>query len=411
MYPHTTKVVVTGLGMMTALGRNVSDTWTQLIQGKDGVSPMSRFDVSNCRCKTAAMVDVPEVDEFPNRSRISSKLLRTSRLAIPAVREALEQAQLLDDEGSSKLARIPMSISTTGGGMTYGESFLRHCLSKSRKGGQLLKASRYQPQAQVLDIQEYFNIRGPVTIIANACASGANALGHAADLIRMGRSSCVLAGGYDEMSELIYVGFDCLQALTQERCRPFDQNRSGLVLGEASGFLILESEEHAKQRGAPILCELRGYGHSTDLHHLTQPEPSGKALTQAIHHALERAGLSKESIGYINAHGTGTRLNDTSECCAFAPFLENSNDTRWSSTKSAIGHTLGAAGAVEAIFAIQALRSGELPPQINLQQPEPAAQGRLAKPGERNNKLQAVLSTNLGFGGSNAALIFSRYDS
>jgi 3-oxoacyl-[acyl-carrier-protein] synthase II len=404
------KVVITGFGATTALGSDVAGTWLGVSSGKTAAGPVEHFETKDCRCKFAAVVKEPNCSWL--NSKQQKRLSRASRLALPAAREALAMANLLKD-GKCTFSVLPMSVSSTGGGMGLGETFLKKLYSQKLNGSKrnrLFCASRYQSQQQALDLHESFNFSGPTTIVANACASGANAIGNAADFIRMGKYDCVLTGGWEELAELLFVGFDSLQALSPECCRPFDMNRNGLMLGEAAGFLVLESETHAKNRGAEIFCELNGYGHSTDIYHLTQPEPSGVALNQAIHMALKRSTIKISEIGYLNAHGTGTVLNDGSECSAFKKaFGENMTNVRMSSTKSSLGHTLGAAGSVEAILSIQALRTGQLPPQTNLKNPEPLVATNLVREGE-NRQLQAVLSTNLGFGGSNAALIFSKYD-
>ncbi len=326
----------------------------------------------------------------------------------------MANAGLLDKRGRSRLAWLETSLSTTGGGMALGEQFLRAMLTQPCTAGQFFRVARYQAQNQVHDLQQYFGFRGPMAIVANACASGANAIGHGADLIRSGRCDCVLVGGFEALTELIYVGFDCLQAMSPERCCPFDVARNGLMLGEAAAFAVLESESHARARGATILCELAGYGHGTDLHHLTQPHPSGVAAVEAIRQAINEAGCHVVDIGYVNAHGTGTPLNDSSEGTAFAAvFGENGaipSRLRISSTKAAIGHTLGAAGSIEALFAMAALRSGQLPPNLNVCQPEPTVAANLVAKGEQQTGMAATLTVNLGFGGSNAALVFKRYD-
>jgi 3-oxoacyl-[acyl-carrier-protein] synthase II len=312
------------------------------------------------------------------------------------------------------LAQLALSVSTTGGGMALGEQFLRAMLGQPSRARQFFRVARYQSQNQVHDLHEHLGFRGPITIVANACASGANAIGHGADLIRSGRCDCVLIGGFEALTELIYVGFDCLQAMSPERCRPFDVARNGLMLGEAAAFAVLESESHARSRNATILCELAGYGHGTDLHHLTQPHPSGVAAVAAMRQAITEAGCHASDIGYVNAHGTGTLLNDTSEGAAFAAvFGEDGaipSRMRISSTKAAIGHTLGAAGSIEALFAMAALQSGQLPPNLNVRQPEPIVAANLVAVGERQDGMAATLTVNLGFGGSNAALVFKRYD-
>jgi 3-oxoacyl-[acyl-carrier-protein] synthase II len=405
-------VVVTGVGAVTPLGTDFPTTWRRLVAGEDAAAPVTLFDVAGCRCKQAATAQLPDLPDLTPKKL--SRLSRASRLALPAAREALANAQLLDVHGRSRFAQLALSVSTTGGGMALGEQFLRAMLMQQCVSRQFFRVARYQAQNQVHDLHQYLGFRGPMTIVANACASGANAIGHGADLIRSGRCDCVLVGGFEALTELIYVGFDCLQAMSPERCRPFDVARNGLMLGEAAAFAVLESESRARARGATILCELAGYGHGTDLHHLTQPHPRGIAAVAAMRQAMSKADCRASDIGYVNAHGTGTPLNDTSEGAAFtAVFGEGGaipSRVRISSTKAAIGHTLGAAGSIEALFAIAALQSGQLPPNLNVRQPEPMVAANLVMTGEQQTGIAATLTVNLGFGGSNAALVFKRYD-
>jgi len=250
---------------------------------------------------------------------------------------------------------------------------------------------------------------GITHVIGNACASGANAIGHASDLLLTGQAEVALAGGYEALSELLFLGFDCLRASSNTRCRPFDQDRDGLMLGEGAAFLVLETGAHAKRRGAKSLARLAGYGHSTDQTHLTQPAPDGKSLVSALRSASRRARIEPAEIGYVNAHGTGTPLNDTAEAAAFAEFFGAAlGKTRVSSTKAAIGHTLGAAGAIEAAFTVQSLTRQQLPPQIATTDPMPEMAASLVQArGETARNLRYAASVNLGFGGSNAALIFA----
>jgi len=402
------RIVVTGLGAVTPLGEDLAVSWNALIAGRDAAAPLDLFDTAGCRCHHAASATLPPL---PALSAFSSKaarrLSRASRLAIPAAREALASARLLDAEGRSVLRELPFSVATTAGGMALGEDFLRGVLARDRSH-LFSRVSRYLSQQQVLDVQQALGFAGHSVIIANACASGANAIGHAADLISVGAADCVLAGGFEALTELVFVGFDCLQATSIERCRPFDLNRSGLLLGEAAAFLVLESDEHAQRRGAAALCHLTGYGHTTDFFHPTQPEPDGAALVEVMRDAATQARIAPAQIGYINAHGTATPVNDGAEAKAYLAFLGDApGSTRISSTKAAIGHTLGAAGAIEALFAVQALRTGRLPPQLNLQKPIPEMAPALVGGKEISNDMRHVMSVNLGFGGSNAALIFS----
>ena len=398
------RIVVTGVGAVTPLGENFSDSWQALVAGRDADAPLELFDTSGCRCHRAASAKLPALADLPRKKL--SRLSRASRLALPAAREALAHAGLLDASGKSTLSDLTLSVSTTAGGMSFGEIFYRQVLA-SKRAHLFSQVSRYLPQQQVLDLQQDLGVSGPSVIMANACASGANAIGHAADLIATGETDCVLTGGFEALGELVFVGFDCLQATTTDRCHPFDLNRSGLLLGEGAAFLVLESLEHAQARGATVLCELAGYSHSTDFFHLTQPQPAGEVLVEVMRSALREASLTPAQIGYINAHGTATPVNDGAEAAAYRTFLDGST-ARISSTKAAIGHTLGAAGAVEALFAIAALRSGQLPPQLNLQNPIPEISPLLVGPGETRADLHHVMSVNLGFGGSNAALVFSK---
>jgi 3-oxoacyl-[acyl-carrier-protein] synthase II len=401
-----TTIVVTGIGAITPLGENFPTSWRSLIEGRDAQAPLELFDTSGCRCHTAASCALPPLPDLP--AKITRRFSRASRLAIPAAREALARAGLLDGDQRSLLRELTLSVSTTSGGMTLGENFARKVFTQKR-AHLFSQVSRYLPQQQVLDLQQTLGFRGHSAIIANACASGANAIGHAADLIATGAAECVLTGGFEAITELVFVGFDCLQATTTGKCRPFDLNRSGLMIGEAAAFLVLESVTHAARRGAPPLCRLTGYGHSTDVFHLTQPKPDGAVLIEVMRAAAQQAGVTPRDIAYINAHGTATPANDGVEAGAHAAFLGDAlGSTRISSTKAAIGHTLGAAGSIEALFAIAALRTGKLPPQLNLQTPIPEIAPALTGANESAGHAEHVMSVNLGFGGSNAALVFSK---
>jgi 3-oxoacyl-[acyl-carrier-protein] synthase II len=399
-------IVITGLGAVTPLGENFSTSWTALIAGRDAQAPLGLFETKNCRCHHAASATLPALPEFSPKAL--RRLARASRLAIPAAREALAHAGLLDDKGRSTLRDLPFSVATTAGGMAFGEDFLRRILARKRT--QLVsRAGRYLAQQQVHDLQQALGFAGHSAINANACASGANAIGHAADLISVDAAECVLAGGFEALTELVFIGFDCLQATSTDHCRPFDLNRTGLLLGEAAAFVVVESAEHAQRRGAMPICHLTGYAHTTDFFHLTQPAPDGKALVEVMRAAAAQAKVEPAQIGYINAHGTATPVNDGTEARAYTTFLGAAlSNARISSTKAAIGHTLGAAGAIEALFAIEALHTGQLPPQLNLQTPIPEIAPALVAPKEVRPDMPHVMSVNLGFGGSNAALVFSQ---
>jgi 3-oxoacyl-[acyl-carrier-protein] synthase II len=388
-------VVIIGVGMVSPLGLDADSTWAALRAGKEARQPVDLFETEGLRCHHAAQVALP----LPSRSE--RRLSRASRLALPAAREAFAQAGLPSDTRT-----LPLCLSTTGGAMELGEAFLRGVLEKHPQR-RLDLIARYQPQQQALDLQRALEINGPITILGNACASGTNALGHAYDMIRSGMADCVLAGGYEALTELIFTGFDCLQLLSPGLCRPFDTGRDGLLLGEGAAFFVLESEAHARARGADILGTIRGYGYSVDGHRLTQPEPNGRALVAAIRAALNDAGLHPEQIAYINAHGTGTQVNDAAEVAAYVEtFGAALPRVAISSTKAAFGHALGAAGCLETAMALCASRDGFAPRQLHLRDPMPAMAASLARCEQPLKPGAPVMSVNLGFGGANAALIF-----
>jgi 3-oxoacyl-[acyl-carrier-protein] synthase II len=391
------RVLVTGLGVISPLGSDSSANLRSLLDGCDSVGPIGCFDVTKTRCKTAGQIpDLWLEDGFP-AGRISDRLHRGARMAALALGEACEFAQGACPE--------LMIVGTTGGGMSYGELFYRRLLAtKSRKGFAQL-VGNYTPQKPILDALELNQLRIPTQILTNACSSGSNAIGHGFELVSHGLRSCVVCGGYEPLCELVFVGFDSLQAATAEKIRPFDKNRTGLVLGEGAAFLILEAEKSAARRGAVAIAEMVGYGVSTDTYHLTQPHPSGIGPRLAMQRALESAEVEADQIDYVNAHGTATIFNDATEGIAIS---ELCGKVPVSSTKSMMGHALGAAGAIEAAFCVLALREQFLPPNINFIQPDPIWKFDVVANHSRPARVDHVLSNSIGFGGTNATLILKR---
>jgi len=360
------------------------------------VTPVTRFDVSKCRCHTAGQIADETLRDLA-AGRVTRRLNRASLMMIAAMRGLVEQ-----DRG---FAPELMVIGTTSGGMTFGESFLRSVIERTSRRPHAAWLANYSPQKQVLDAQAAAGFSVPSQIIANACASGTNAIGHAFSLVQSGRYRRVLCGGYDAISELVFVGFDALQASTAEKCRPFDKGRSGLVLGEGAALLALESWDDAVRRGAPILAKVTGYGLSTDNHHLTQPHPSGIGPLQAMERALKSAGRAAPEIDYINAHGTATPFNDATEGAAIAQIFGRAP---LSSTKSMMGHSLGAAGAIEAVFCVLALQDQFMPPNINFQECDPQWDLDVVANRAREAGLGCVLSNSFGFGGTNATIVLEK---
>jgi 3-oxoacyl-[acyl-carrier-protein] synthase II len=298
-------------------------------------------------------------------------------------------------------------IGTTSGGMSYGERYYRSLSGVGNLRHAPTWIANYPAQKPVIDAQAAFGISAPCRVIANACASGTNAIGHAFECVRSGSYQRVLAGGYDALAEMVFVGFDSLQASTAEKCRPFDRHRSGMVLGEGAAVLALENLDLAHERGAPVLAEIIGYGISTDNFHITQPEPSGIGARQAMEMALQSAHASAGDVDYINAHGTATVFNDAAEGKAISELFDG---VPVSSTKSMMGHSLGAAGAIEAVVCLLALQHQFLPANINFTTPDDDLALTIVANEARPAAVSITLSNSFGFGGTNASIVMSKFE-
>lgn len=399
------RVVITGAGIVTALGRDYAANAAGFREGRDAFRTVSLFDVRNHRAQTAAEVDLANLEECPSQNAVGKRRLgRASKLLLAAAAEAWKQS------GWEADGDIPVVLGTTSGGMSMGEAYYRHALEAPlHHRGQPTRVLQYQVQTQGADLTRALGFDGPMTFIANACASGANAIGHAWEWIRHRNASRVLTGGYDALSELVFTGFDALQALSTTQCRPFDAGRDGLALGEGAAVLALESLEHARGRGAEILGEICGYGAASDSHHITQPHPEGDAAVRTMTEACAAAGVTPARIGYVNAHGTGTALNDAAESLAINRWAGDSAPRLpVSSTKASIGHLLGAAGAVEAVACLMVLREGWLPPMPATREPDSRVGFRLVLKPE-DARVEYALTNSFGFGGANASLILRRW--
>lgn len=399
------RVVVTGAGVVTALGLGWTANADGFRAGRTAFRQVTRFDVSRQRARQAAEVELPS--SLP-RTRLTprqeQRLDHAARLLLFAAHEAWVQT------GWEAGSTLPVVLGTTGGGMSLGEEYYRQAIGPApSRRRQAARVVHYQPQRQGLDLLDAFGLEGPVTVIANACASGANAIGRAWELVRSGRARRVLSGGYDAVVQLIFSGFDSLQALSTTGCRPFDATRDGLALGEGAAVMGLEDLDSARARGAEILGEIVGYGAVTDVHHLTQPHPQGVAALAAMQMATRTAGVDPSTVDYVNAHGTGTPLNDSAEAAAIREWAGGRVATLpVSSTKAGIGHLLGAAGAVEAVVCLMALRGQWLPPQRTTTQPDPVCAFPLVRE-PREARVEVAVSNSFGFGGANACLVFRRW--
>ena len=394
------RVAIVAAGVVSPLGFGLQATLDSLRAARDCVTPVTRFSVEQCRCKTAGQVPDERLMDGQRNGNRTRRLHRASHMTIQALGEALAQ--------NPQFKPDLVVMATTSGGMSYGEDYYRTLNQHGDLRHSPAWIANYLAPKAAIDALAAFGISAPCQVIANACASGTNAIGHAFECVRSGRYQRVLTGGYDAISELVFAGFDSLQASTPEKCRPFDRDRTGMVLGEGAAILALENLDVARARGAPVLAEITGYGVSTDNFHFTQPNPSGSGPRQAMEQALQSAHLSAHRVDYINAHGTATPFNDAAEGKAIGELFGRGVPV--GSTKSMMGHSLGAAGAIEAIVCLLALQHQFLPPNINFHAPDEDADLNIVANESRPASLHTVLSNSFGFGGTNASLIMQKFE-
>lgn len=412
------RVVVTGLGLVTPLGGDVETTWQNLIAGKSGIAPITRFDTTDQKAKIAGEVKPKDHPfGFDPDKRVDHKVQRQVDpfivYAIDAAGQALEDAGLTDMDQDLK-ERTGVSIGSGIGGLPGIES---ESLVLAEKGpgrvsphfvhGRLINLTSGQVSIK-------YGLMGPNHSVVTACSTGAHSIGDAARMIKDGDADIMLAGGAEStINPLGVAGFAQARALNtdfndrpEKASRPYDKARAGFVMGEGAGVVVLEEYEHAKKRGAKIYAEIAGYGLSGDAYHVTAPHPEGRGAELAMQMALRKAGLKPEDIDYVNAHGTST-MADTIELAAVKRVLgDDLHGASMSSTKSAIGHLLGGAGAVEAIFCILAIRDQIVPPTLNLDDPDEGTEGVDLVPHEAKKRpVRAVLNNSFGFGGTNASLV------
>jgi len=410
------RVVVTGLGCISPLGLNVDQTWEALLAGKSGAAPITRFDASQHKTKFAAEVKgFDAVALFGQRE--ARKMDRFTQFAVAAADQALAHSGLQITE--SNRDRIGILIGTGIGGIgTLLENYeVLKERGPERVSPFLIPMMISDSAAGILAIR--LGVRGPNMSIATACATGTNALGEAADMIRRGSADVMIVGSSEAaIVPLAMAGMNVMTALStrnddpEHASRPFDKDRDGFLMGEGAGMLILESLESAQARGATVLCEFKGYGTSDDAHHISAPAENGAGAAISMKLALENAGLEAREIEYINAHGTSTPLNDKSETAAIKTvFGERAYEIPISSTKSMTGHLLGASGSLEAVICAKVLNENILPATINYRTPDPDCDLDYVPNTPRQAKPRHVMSNSFGFGGHNATLIVSRFSS
>jgi 3-oxoacyl-[acyl-carrier-protein] synthase II len=404
-------VVVTGLGVVTSIGHDVPTFWAGLLAGKSGVDRVRHFDPSDYACQIGA-----EVRDWDAAAHMDPKEVRRNdrftHFGFVAAAQAVKDAGI--DFSRENGDRCGVIIGSGIGGMQTYENQLKVLFERGPR-----KVSPFTIPALIVNmcsglVAIEYGARGPNFGVVSACASGAHALGEAALAIRRGDADVMIAGGSEAaITPFAYASFCAMKAMStrngapQKASRPFDLRRDGFVMGEGAGILLLESLDHARARGARIYCELAGYAATCDAYHITQPDPEGKGLSLAMRRALETAGVEPSQVDYINAHGTATPYNDRFETLAIKKvFGEHARRLAVSSTKSMTGHLLGAAGGIESVACVKTIETGQIPPTINLEEPDPDCDLDYVPNVARKAPVRTVLTNNLGFGGQNASAVF-----
>ena len=390
----TTRIAVTGLGIICSIGRNQDEVWDSILAARAGIAPLTRFPDDTFPTDIAAEAQL----EVSLPAREARRMSRTDLLAVVAAQEAIAQA------GDVPLERAIVSTGTSTGGLLEGEGYYLRRLTRGRQRTGVSSVLQ-QPTSGPSDaVARVLGLGGGAVSNATACASAGAAIGMAADYLRSGHADVAIAGGSDALCRLTYSGFNVLQAVDPEPCSPFGATRKGITLGEGAGYLVLERWDDAVKRGATILAELAGYGASCDAHHPTAPAEDGRGAEAAMRGAMAEAKLT--SVDYVNAHGTGTLLNDSAETKAIISAL--GMNVPVSSSKSYFGHTLGASGAVEAVVTVLALQHQIAPPTLRLNESAPDCPLDYIPHTPRALAMTSVLSNTFGFGGSNVSLAFRR---
>ncbi len=414
MSPERRRVVVTGLGAVTPIGEDPGSTWEAMLSGKSGVGEISLFDTTGYRTTIAAEIPGWEPEKHFDKREVR-RLDRFAQFFLVAVRQALEEAGISYSEDDPEAARAGVVVGAGFGGMG---SFIDEITTLNERGPDRVSPTgvpRVIPNMAAGLASIEHNLLGPVSCVVTACSASANAIGDGAELIRRGAADVVVAGGSEaSITTFGMATFAQARALSsrndepQRASRPFDADRDGFVMGEGGAALILEDLDHARARGVKILAELTGYGMSADAYHITLPRPGGSGAARAMAAAMADAGLEPGDIGYINAHGTSTEANDSTETAAIKIAMgDAAHSTPVSSTKSMTGHILGGAGAVEAVTCIMALRDQVLPPTINYETPDPECDLDYVPNVKREASLRHAMSNSFGFGGHNVSLVFS----
>ncbi len=410
------RVVVTGLGAVTPVGIGVEKSWEAIIAGRSGVGPITKFDASGYSSQVAGEVKGFKPEDFMPK-KIASRVDLFIQYAVAAAQEALEDAGLGKKLPLGEKAGVIVGVGMGGTGIV--EFYTPILKERGWRRVTPFFIPMIIPNMAAGQIAILFGAKGPNTAVCTACAAGTHAIGEAFRLIRDGYADIMICGGTEGLiTPLSVAGFAVMKALSthfnhepEKASRPFDAKRDGFVIAEGSGILILESLEHAQERGAKVYAEVIGYGLNSDAYHMTAPTPDGEGAAACMEMALKDAGLSYQDVDYINAHGTSTPLNDASETKAIKRvFKEKAKEIPISSTKSMTGHLLGGAGGVEAVFTVKTIENGIIPPTINYEEPDPECDLDYVPNKARRAKVKVAMSNSFGFGGTNAVLVFRAFE-
>ncbi|NQS99114.1 MAG: beta-ketoacyl-ACP synthase II [candidate division Zixibacteria bacterium] len=414
MTDYPKKVVVTGMGLVSPIGLNLEDYWKNLLNGKSGVAPITKFDTTDFKTKFAAELKEFDPEDYMDR-REARYMDPFCHYAVAAADMAIKDAGL--EEEKLDLNRIGVIVGSGIGGMCIFENQVEVMLKHGPR-----RITPFFVPIMIIDIASghismRHNFKGPNFATVSACATASHAIGTAVDNIRLGRADVMVCGGSEApITKMGIGGFNAMRAIStrndepEKASRPFDKDRDGFIVGEGSGILILEAEEHAKTRGARIYAEITGVGFTADAYHITAPAPGGEGAVRAMKMALDETGISPEEVDYINAHGTSTLLNDKNETEAIKTlFGEHAYKLKVSSTKSMIGHLLGAAGGVESIATIMSVVENKIHPTINYDTPDPDCDLDYVPNKAIKHTTNHALCNTFGFGGHNASLLFSKY--
>jgi 3-oxoacyl-[acyl-carrier-protein] synthase II len=397
------RVVITGLGVISSIGIGWHEFWENLLRGKSGISPVTSFDTTNHFTHNGGEVKIFSPENFFNKDK-STSLGRASQLGLGAARLAIEDAKLTKKEPDH--SRIGICIGTTTGSIQAIEEINNQLIRNENVDESLM--CQLPPHTKPANIAKELNLRGPNIMISTACAAGNYAIGYGYDLIRLNRADTILSGGIDPFSRISFTGFNQLSAVAPERCQPFDKDRKGMMVAEGAGILVLESLESAMKRKASIYAEVLGYGLSCDAQHMTQPSMEG--VSQCMIKAMREASINRDEVDYISAHGTGTIANDRTECAALKEvFGSLYKQIPASSIKSMLGHTMGAASALEAIMCSLAIKNDVIPPTINYEIPDPECDVDCVPNQSKKHSINVVLNNAYAFGGNNASLILKKF--